>query len=83
MSLSIEEPVVVKPEIVSNNMSINDKFIFESKYGIVPYAEINIHDIPTAPKPCIVVSFLVGKIFFLIKNEKTNVDTRRITREFA
>jgi len=25
----------------------------------------------------------VGKIFFLIKNEKTNVDTRRITREFA
>ena len=69
--------------MVSNNISMYDNLIFARMKGIVPYIEINIHEIPTAPNPCIVESFLVGNIFFLMRNENTKVTTERINNEFA
>ena len=65
ISVKIEAPVVVNPEIVSKSISIKLKLLFEKIYGSVPNNEINIHEIPTAANPWIVVSCFEGIIFFL------------------
>ena len=64
ISVKIEAPVVVNPEIVSKSISIKLKLLFEKIYGSVPNNEINIHEIPTAANPWIVVSCFEGIIFF-------------------
>jgi hypothetical protein len=56
ISFKMDEPVVVKPDMVSNNASVKFEIELLKRYGKIPNNEINIHDKVTIKK----LSFMLG-----------------------